>query len=183
VLQGIGRGTRYRLLGVSPANSVISPSPPPISLSPSLAHPFSVRSFRSESKSRYAEFLITWNRAEVGAFLTRLVLLGDYGGAMPLQLSAELGDDGMQLGEPLLVPRGLLFRALLRAGGLHLRSHQRGLGRLPRARSRHQPRVQLGHFGPQRGERGRMQLRKERFISFIGPRLFPMSRRFLATTV
>lgn len=89
---------------------------------------------------------------------TRLVLLGDHGRAMPLQLSAELGDDGVQLGEPFLVPRRLLFRSLLGAGRLHLRSHQRGLDRLPRASSRHQPRVQLGHLGSQGGERGRVQL-------------------------
>jgi len=161
--------------------SKLRPSLPPPPLRLSLILFLSVLPFGKQESLRGIPDQLEPGGA-VGAFLTRLVLLGDYGGAVPLQLSAELGDDGMQLGEPLLVPRGLLFRALLGAGRLHLRSHQRGLGRLPRARSRHQPRVQLGHFGPQRGERGRMQLRKERFISFIGSFLmsrdvFSLSRR------
>lgn len=145
--QGIDRGTRYRLLGFFAKNLVSLY----LSLSRLFSSSFGIRTHTlMRARARYA---VSWSW-----ILTGLVLLGDHGGAMPLQLSAELGDDGMQFGKPFLVSRRLLFRALLGAGRLHLRPYQRGLGRLPRASSRHQPRVQLGHLGPQRGERGRVQL-------------------------
>lgn len=106
-----------------------------------------------------------------------VLLLRDDESALTLQLAWELCDDGMQLGEALLV---LLRRRLLCLCG-------RSLQRVTLLRHRVQPRTQLQDLSPQWRQRSQVQLSHTRLsialISvLIGPpqllgKMFNLSRR------